>query len=382
MDIDIKSIMDAILNQAASLPFVSLKSATAYHINSSDMVRYVNSTLTTTPNIYTIIGNNPLGIMYDNHKHHAAFMTTVFSINNYELLAKTVPWVYRAYYSHGFEFEYFIIELKAWMEANKRYLEKKDSESINVIYEWLISRHTDMIKIALSDTEYLLPISENWLELKNAFQSALLDGDHRKALALAQDSIKNDLKLQDFYLHIVQPSMYEIGMMWEKAEISVAQEHLASAIVGRIMANISMGKDSNNGKNIDIGRAIVTASPNEFHEIGAWMIADTLEQEGWDVRYLGANMPKEDLILFVKSFIPDLLAISVTMPFNITYVKEAIAKIRDDDELKNIKIIVGGRVFNETPKLWQATGADGFAANLEDAKNLAKKLINTSMQHY
>ncbi|MBF0377770.1 MAG: cobalamin-dependent protein [Desulfamplus sp.] len=379
MDRDSKSIMDEILKQATSLPFVSLKSATAYHVNSPDMVRYVNSTLTTTPDIYTIIGNNPLSIMYDNHKHHTAFMTTVFSINNYELLAKTVPWVYRTYHSHGFEFEYFIIELNAWIEANKRYLDKKDADDINVIYEWLIRIHPDIVTIALSEIEYSLPVSENWLELKNAFQSALLDGNHREALALAQDSIKNDLKLQDFYLHIVQPSMYEIGMMWEKAEISVAQEHLASAIVGRIMANISMGKDSSNGKDIDIGRAIVTASPNEFHEIGAWMIADTLEQDGWDVRYLGANMPKEDLLLFVKSFIPDLLAISVTMPFNITYVKEAIAKIRDDNELKHIKVIVGGRVFNETPKLWQSTGADGFAANLEEAKNLAKKLVNASI---
>ncbi|MBF0229285.1 MAG: cobalamin-dependent protein [Desulfamplus sp.] len=373
MDKDIKTIMNEILQQAVSLPFISLRATTSYHINSPDMIRYVNNTLTTTPDIYTIIGNNPLRIMYDNHKHHAAFMTTVFNINNYELLAKTVPWVYRTYYSHGFKFEYFIIELKAWIEANDIYLDKKDADDINVIYEWLISRHPDIIKIALSEIDYSLPISENWLELKNNFQSALLDGDHRKALELAQDSIKNDLKLQDFYLYIIQPSMYEIGIMWEKAEITVAQEHLASAIVGRIMASINMNKNSNMNK--DVGRVIVTASPNEFHEIGAWMIADTLEQDGWDVRYLGANMPKDDLILFIKSFIPDLLAISVTMPFNINYVKEVIEEIRNDNELQNIKVMIGGRVFNETPKLWQSTGADGFAANLEDAKHIAKKMV-------
>ncbi len=363
-------IMDQIIQEALCLPFVSLKSATAYHVNISDMLTYVNSKLTTTPDIYTIIGNNPLGIMYDNHKHHAAFMTTVFSISNYELLARTVPWVYRAYSAHGFQFDYFLIELKAWISANNEYLDKKAANEINVIYEWLISKHDNMIKIAQSDIDFSLPISEKWLELRNDFQSALLDGNHRRALELAQESIKKSSDVQNLYLHIIQPAMYEIGMMWEKAEISVAQEHLSSAIVGRIMASISMGR----GEQVQsCGRAIVTASPNEFHEIGAWMIADTLEQDGWEVRYLGANMPKEDLMLFVKSFIPDLIAISVTMPFNLNYTKDVIMQIKSDDELRHIKVMVGGRVFNETPKLWELIGADGFAPNLEEAKYLAKR---------
>ncbi len=363
-------LMDEIIKEASSLPFITLKAATSYHTHTPDMLIYVNSVLTTTPDIYNIIGNNPLSVMYDNHKHHASFMMTIFSISNYELLARTIPWVYRTYYSHGFKFDYFLIELKAWIRANNQYLDKKDADAINVIYKWLISRHDDMISIAMSDIEYSPPISEKWLELRNNFQSALLDGDHRKALALAQESTKTHSELQDFYLHIIQPSMYAIGMMWEKAEISVAQEHLASAIVGRVMASISMEKSVNIKEK---GRAIVTASPNEFHEIGAWMIADVLEHDGWDIRYLGANMPKDDLLLFIRTFIPDVLAISVTMPFNLNYAKDVITQLKGENRLKNIKVMVGGRVFNETPKLWKSTGADGFAPNLEEAKSLARR---------
>ena len=373
---NIKKLMDEILKEASSLPPVSLKTATAYHTNSPDMVRYVNSVLTTTPDIYTIIGNNPLSIMYDNHKHHAAFMGTVFNISNYELLARTVPWVYRTYHAHGFRFDYFLLELNGWILANNEYLDKKDAASINVIYEWMTGRHTDMILIAMSDMNCPLPISDKWLELKNAFLSALLDGNNHKALALAQESVKTDSELENFYLHIIQPAMYEIGMMWENAEISVAQEHLASAIVGRVIAGMSM-VDAKYGQIKNRGKAIVTASPNEFHEIGAWMISDTLEQDGWDVRYLGANMPKDDLIMFIRLFIPDLLAISVTMPFNITYVRDVIAQIKSDNELRAIKVMVGGRVFNETPKLWESTGADGFASNLEEAKHIAEKLVTS-----
>lgn len=365
------NMMDQIISQASALPCVSLKATTAYHVNTPALVSHVNNLLTSTPEIYSLIGHNPLQMMYDNHKHHAAFMTTVFSISNYELLARTLPWVYRAYHSHGFEFDYFLIEIKGWMEANNHYLDKTDADTINVIYEWLISRHTDIISIAMSDSEYRLPISEKWLDLKNSFQSALLDGDHKRAMKLAQESIRVASDIQDFYLQIIQPSMYEIGMMWEKARISVAQEHLASAIVGRVMAGISMERA---GEMQSRGRAVVTASLNEFHELGAWMISDSLEQDGWDVRYLGANMPREDLVTFIKSFTPDLLALSVTMPFNINHAREVITQIRGDNELKDMKIITGGRVFNETPELWRSTGADGFGRNLEEAVALAARL--------
>jgi methanogenic corrinoid protein MtbC1 len=43
------------------------------------------------------------------------------------------------------------------------------------------------------------------------------------------------------------------------------------------------------------GKAVITAAPNEFYEIGAWMISDILEFDGWEVRYLGANTPVNDL---------------------------------------------------------------------------------------
>ncbi|MFW5639986.1 MAG: cobalamin B12-binding domain-containing protein [Thermodesulfobacteriota bacterium] len=112
---------------------------------------------------------------------------------------------------------------------------------------------------------------------------------------------------------------------------------------------------------------IITASPNEFHEIGAWMLSDVLEQDGWEVRYLGADMPAADLIDMVTAYQPDVLAISVTMPFNVDKVRDLIRKFRDDPKTASLKVIVGGHVFNDIPKLWRLVGADGFASNLEEA---------------
>lgn len=362
--------MTELIDKVKILPKIDLKDATAYHNHLTSLIKFVDDSMASDQTISELIGNNSLITMTDNHRHHAAFMATVFSINNYELLAKTVPWVYRSYHSHGFSYDYFPLELKTWMKANETILDKSTAENINKVYKWLIENHKLIINISQSSTDSDPPINENWLEIKNAFISALLQGEHKKCLAIANDTIKSASDIEPFYLYIIQPVMYEVGMRWELAEISVAHEHLASAIVGSIMAALSLAKiDSKKIK----GKVVVTSSPNEFHEIGAWMVSDVLEYDGWEVQYLGANTPHPDLINLLKSYKPDILAISVTISFNINKARDIITEIKNTPDLHELKVMIGGRVFNENSELWRSTGADGFAANLHDAKELAEK---------
>lgn len=80
--------------------------------------------------------------------------------------------------------------------------------------------------------------------------------------------------------------MYEVGNLWERGEISVAEEHLASSIISRIMSTIySKFITFENTR----GKAVVTATANEFHKLGSRIVADSLEMNGWDVNHLGSR---------------------------------------------------------------------------------------------
>jgi methanogenic corrinoid protein MtbC1 len=210
----------------------------------------------------------------------------------------------------------------------------------------MLEQHEVIIKLACSaDYSTQTPLDPQWLAQKNAFLNALLGGDHRECVQLSETMVRTSADLEEFYLNIVQPCMYEIGILWERGFISVAQEHLASSIVARVLAGVSM---------VDISaeplssRAVISAAPDEFHEIGAWMVSDILEHDGWQVRYLGANTPTDDLIKMLKSFHPHVLALSVTMPFNLHKVQLVIRKIRSEVELNDLYIIVGGNAFNQS----------------------------------
>ena len=357
-------LLEEIINEAQNLPLVPLAGVEAYQNAGPQMIMQVDTELGNNDQINNLIGNNPLQMMYDNHKHHWAFMATVFGISAYELLARTVPWVYRSYSTHGFDYTYFRVELTAWKSAITHHMPEKTTEQILCIYDWMLAKHGQMIELAKRGDTETLPISESWYEEKEAFKGQLLAGDFASCMEIAKNYIEESSRVKDLYLYIIQPAMYEIGLMWERAEISVAQEHLASAVVSRILACVA-GEMKLTPK--DKGKAVVTSAPGEFHEIGAWMVSDLLEQDGWQVTYLGANPPDQDLLKLLEDNLPDILVLSVTMPFNLDRAGSIVSAIRKNPLHRGLRILVGGRVFIDNPELEKKLGADGFAANLDEA---------------
>ena len=361
--------LDSFKDQTALLPSVPLEGATSYHNQLVEMTACVDEAMNKTANIRNLIGGNPLQMMHDNHRHHGAFMATVFTLGNYQLLAATLPWVYRAYHGRRFSFDYFPLELRCWIDAIEKFMDARQRAPIITIYQWMIDHHDTIIALSQQELEVLAPVDSAWLELKNEFRVAALRGDHRQCLKMATSRVKTPGDIIDFYLQVLQPALYEVGILWEKNKISVAQEHLASAIVTRVMATVNLVMIEPVKYH---GRAVVAACANEYHEIGAMMIADILEMDKWDVCYLGANVPAGDLLDHLRMVKPDVLALSVTMAFNVIKVHDTVKQIRQDPTLAALKVVVGGRAFGADNDLWKQIGADACAGNLTEARQVLR----------
>lgn len=364
--------MDKMLEEAAALPVVSPQEAALYDELRPQLIRFVNGQLESRAEIADLIGNNPFDVMRTNHDNHAAFMSTVFGIGNVELLTRTIPWVYRAYAGQGFQFAYFPVELTAWMEAVRTHAGAQQASSILNVYEWMLDRHEAWIALSRESDALHVPLEARWFEHKAAFLDAAMQGKHQECMAIAQTAVQKTDDVAGFYLQVLQPVMQDVGMLWETGEITVAEEHLVSSIVSRVMVTISMTHITGmRGRR----KAIVTSAPNEFHEIGAWMLSDMLEMDGWDVRYLGANTPETDLLELARAFQPDLLAVSVTMPFNIPKARHLVSELRRDPQLSATRVMVGGRAFSGAQDIWRSTGADLYAADLRDIPSQLQMVV-------
>ena len=95
----------------------------------------------------------------------------------------------------------------------------------------------------------------------------------------------------DVYLGVFQESLYQVGRLWESNVITVAEEHMATAITQFVLGQTYSQLPAPGDRR---GNVVLTGVAGELHQVGANMVADVLESQGFDVRFLGTNMPHTD----------------------------------------------------------------------------------------
>jgi len=176
--------------------------------------------------------------------------------------------------------------------------------------------------------------------LYDDYLSNLIAGQSRQCGELVQRLLSQGIEVEDLYTHLFQRSLYRVGELWERGQISVSTEHLATSITERLMAlayPLVFNREHTNHS------AVVSCTTNEYHQIGGRMVADMLEMRGWHGYFLGANTPVADLTRMLHEKEPEVVALSVSIYFNMPALENAIESIRAVH--KTLPILVGGQAF-------------------------------------
>jgi methanogenic corrinoid protein MtbC1 len=206
--------------------------------------------------------------------------------------------------------------------------------------------------------------SFDYKAIQERYLALLLAGGRREATKMIMDAMDQGADLKRIYLDVFQPALHTVGKMWMRNEITVAKEHFCTASTQSVMAMLYPRLFQVERKGLT---AVAACVGGELHELGVRMVADFLELEGWDTYYLGANTPDKDVVAALLERNADLLALSVTMPYNVYLVQRLIQAVRAEPGLKNLKIMVGGYPFAIQVDLYRAVGADATAGNAEEA---------------
>lgn len=181
------------------------------------------------------------------------------------------------------------------------------------------------------------------------YLAGLLDGDRGLCLKVVQERCARGVALKDLYLNLFQRSLYEVGDLWEQHRISVATEHLATAITERAMSIVHPQLFSGAARDRTI---VVACVADEFHQLGARMVADLAELHGWRGYFLGANTPLEGLIAMVDARRPVMLALSLSIYGNLPTLVNALDAVVTT--FPGLPVMVGGQAFRDR---WGGTGA-------------------------
>jgi len=212
-------------------------------------------------------------------------------------------------------------------------------------------------------------------DLFSRYFQALLAGDRRAALRLVVDEgIARGFPVQRLQSEIVQAAQREIGTRWERNEISIAQEHMATAISHLVLSRLFEEAEAAPR----LGRRVVVACvQGERHEFPARLVADYLDLGGFDVTFLGADVPTDDLLRLLRAHLPDLLALSVTMSFNAPALRATVERVRA--EMPSMPVMVGGHALTWEPALAKRAGVVSCEPEASSVVETARALVERRM---
>jgi len=200
------------------------------------------------------------------------------------------------------------------------------------------------------------------------YLAPLLRGDRKACRAVVEETLQHGIPANSVYLHLIWPVMAEIERLSRLDKITSVQEHLATRINRTIVDQLQNKLPRRPARH---KRVAVSCTRDELQELGAQIIADLFESDGWDVRFLGGGLTNDDIFAFANEFAPDVLFIYGTTPKQAPDVRRLIDHIRSVNAWPDMRIIVSGGLFNRAEGLWEEIGADGFAATAAEALQVA-----------
>jgi excisionase family DNA binding protein len=186
----------------------------------------------------------------------------------------------------------------------------------------------------------------------------MLAGDGPGSWQVIEAAMTSGVEPQDVYVEILAPALHGIGAAWQRGEIGIDQEHLASGVASSVIGRMGP-RFRRRGRHR--GTVLVAMPVGERHGLGVAMLADLLAQAGFEVLNLGTDTPAASLAAAIMGH-DDLRAIVISV-VDVTRLPGAarlVSAARRADPA--VPIVAGGFAVPD-----QATasriGADGWVAD-------------------
>jgi len=208
-------------------------------------------------------------------------------------------------------------------------------------------------------------LRENTLE---KYLQRLLTGERSACRAVIEETLQSGVPANNVYMDIIWPIMLEIDRLYSENKIDSAQKAFATRI-NRTIVDQLQNKLPRKTKKSE--KVVVCSAPEQQAELGGQMVTDLFESDGWEARFLGGDVKKDDILAFVHCYKPDILVLYGIGPKAAPEVRKLIDSIKTVNARPDMKIMLSGGVFDRADGLWEEIGADFYAETAAEAVHIA-----------
>jgi DNA-binding transcriptional MerR regulator/methylmalonyl-CoA mutase cobalamin-binding subunit len=270
-------------------------------------------------------------------------------------------------------------------EGRQRLYSQRDVDTI----KWLVARQREGLRIKRAvelwrsleaagqePLQEMVPTlhpeelaSDTVSELRQAWVSACLAFDERRAEQVLTQAFAL-YPPETVCLGLLRAGVAQIGQEWYEDHATVQQEHFATALaVRRVEALILAAPPPTRP-----GRLLIACPPEEEHCFGLLLLTYLLRRRGWDVIYLGANVPVARLEEATDTTQPSLVvstALQLVTAANLLDMARFL-------QLQAIPLAFGGGIFEQVPALRARFPGHFLGAGLEQAPQAVEKILASS----
>lgn len=200
------------------------------------------------------------------------------------------------------------------------------------------------------------------------YQALVVHHDENEASELLQQA-HSLYDLTTVCIDVIAACLIHVGESWHNGDLRITEEHYASSYLeGKLVGLFQAFPNRRGAASIIMGTA-----PNELHEIGILMLAVMLRHDGYQVEYLGSDVPLEDLVDYARQEKPDMICLSATSRENALTFKKL------ESQLKTIHPApifgYGGMAFNQDPHLIEQIPGQYLGDTIVEAKAKIRELL-------
>ncbi|WP_338779977.1 B12-binding domain-containing protein [Metabacillus sp. FJAT-52054] len=171
----------------------------------------------------------------------------------------------------------------------------------------------------------------------------LLEGDHESSWETVQIHIREGATTLALFEDVLTKSMQHVGVLWENNEITVADEHLATSTCDYILSKYQHYMRENKPVPETGKKAMFLCVQDEDHYIGLKMVHILFEENGWQTKFMGPNLPLEFALSAAEKWKPEVIGLSFSLNYRAGQLKEYISRLESIET--NPIVLLGGRLL-------------------------------------
>lgn len=186
--------------------------------------------------------------------------------------------------------------------------------------------------------------------------------------------IARGASVEAILVDLLAPAARQLGLWWEEDSCDFVDVTMGLWRLQQIVYELSARSP---GKAPIFGqsrKAVFSVFPGSDHSFGTVIVEECFRREGWQTSLL-TSATDQQLINMVAEQHYDVIGLTITRDDEMANAPSLIGRIRSRSRNPMLGVIVGGRIFTQSPELAMQIGADATATDAEQAVIRAEILL-------